>query len=156
MTHSDLVRPLLGRLTALLATPVQDARTRTDLEGRDLVGGVVAVRGAWWGVVIVRSDRSLAQRLAAESGPPMSVDETMRRLATDLAQVVVADLDPTAKLSAPVALASENATWVPTIAWLQARVEVQVDDALLVVEVHRRRRSDEIATTGDDLGEAGR
>lgn len=155
MTHTDLVQPILARLAALLATLVQDAGTRTALVGRDLVGGVVAVRGAWWGVVIVRCDRVLADRIAGRCAPPVTVDELMRRFAGELARAVVDELDPTAALSAAVALASDNATWEPTIAWLQARVEVHVAGELVVVEVHRRRRSDEIATAGSESGPKG-
>ncbi|HET6586011.1 MAG TPA: hypothetical protein VFG69_21285 [Nannocystaceae bacterium] len=148
MADPDLARPILARLTALLATPVVDAGTTTALAGRDLVGGVVAARGTWWGVVIVRSDRELARRIADGCTPPETIDASMRRIAGELAHVVVQELDPTAKLSAPVVLAADNATWVPEIAWLQARVEVHVHAQLFVVEVHRRRRSDEIPTTG--------
>lgn len=116
------------------------------LAGRDLVGGVVALRGTWWGVVIVRCDRELAHRLGEAPERPTSTDALMRRFALELAPVVATHLDPSAKLSPPVALAADNATWQPSYAVVQLRVDVRVGASAMVVEVQRRRRSDEIPT----------
>lgn len=122
---------------------------RTDVSGRDLVGGVVAVRGAWWGVVIVRCDRALAVELADGLRDSLSIDEIMRRLAVLVARTALRPQDPNATFSAAVVLAADNALWVPSQARLQSRFEMRVDRHLAIVEIHRRRRSGEVETAGD-------
>ena len=147
MTQDALRHTIVGTLDGFLRPrvgPVFEIAATTELADRDLVGGVVALRGTWWGVVIVRCDRELANALLDESTQPMSTDAVMRGLAMELAPVVARHLDPSAKLSAPVALAADNAEWQPSYAVLQLRVDVHAGPHLLVVEVQRRRRSDEI------------
>ena len=125
--------------------PVREASRPISLEDRDLVGGVVALRGAWWGVVIVRCDRTLAEALV--DGPSVTTtDAVLRALAVDLGSLVKQHIDPTARLGDAVGLAADDARWQPSYAVLQLRVDVQAGRHLMVVEVRRRRRSDEMPT----------
>jgi hypothetical protein len=133
-----MLQPILGCLAEVLASPAALVDAVMDLHERELVGGVVAVHGAWWGVVIVRCDRGLV------------TDDLLRRLATELTRAVTDVLDPTAARSAPVLLAADNALWEPSVAILQARVDARVGEHLVVVEVHRRRPSGESPAVGDD------
>jgi hypothetical protein len=146
------MQSIVVRLTELLAGGDGLGDRRTDLVGRDLVGGVVAVRGLWWGVVIIRCDRSLAIDLADGATASEAIDDIMRRLAALIGRVATMPLDLHASLSAPVVLAADNALWEPSQAQLQQRVEAHIDGQLVVVEVHRRRRSGEVETAGTQGG----
>ncbi len=146
------LQSIVARLTELLAGGDGREGGRTALVGRDLVGGVVAVRGVWWGVVIVRCDRPLSLALADGRADSSAIDEVMRQLAVLVGRAATRPLDPHATLSAPVVLAADNALWEPSQSRLQTRVETRVGEHLVVVELHRRRRSGELVTAGDQAG----
>jgi hypothetical protein len=80
------------------------------------------------------------------AGASESIDDVLRRMVAGLAHLVATELDPSARVSRAVTLAADNAEWQPAVASLQASVELHVGPWLARVEVHRRRRSDEVPT----------
>jgi hypothetical protein len=148
---AERVRVHLRRVLArYVAGEIVEQLEPTSVHGRDLVGGVVAIRGAWWGLVVLRCDRGLALQLH-DVDEAVSVDGLMRRVCTALAADIAESLDPAAQRSRAVALAIDNAEWVPESGVLQATAEVRVDRWIARVEVYRRRRSDEVPTPNDEL-----
>jgi hypothetical protein len=114
----------------------------------DIVGAVVPLRGRWWGVVLMKCERALVEDLAARTRE--FVDAVLRDLVLELGRAVRPHLDPTGTLGAPISLDGENSGWQPRSSVLVSRTALSVAGRALVIEIHRRRRSDEVPQVDDE------